>query len=176
MNCPACNHTLSEHTVGGITVDVCQGGCGGMWFDNQELGKVDESFEPADEGLLEMSPEPAPVMETSTARRRCPCCDDVVMMRHWFTVRREIEVDECPSCGGVFLDHGELASIREQFATEGDRRDAARDSYAELFDGQLDETAEAGDQQRQSLTRFARMMRVVLPSWWLPGKQTWGSY
>ena len=39
MNCPACGNVLKEMTVSDISVDVCQGGCGGIWFDNFELKK-----------------------------------------------------------------------------------------------------------------------------------------
>src|SRR2546422_11747107 len=42
MICPACDYNLTPLTVGKLTVDVCQGGCGGIWFDNFELQKVDE--------------------------------------------------------------------------------------------------------------------------------------
>lgn len=28
-----CSTTLTTMTTGGATVDVCAGGCGGMWFD-----------------------------------------------------------------------------------------------------------------------------------------------
>jgi uncharacterized protein len=34
-------------TVQGITLEVCRGGCGGIWFDRYELMKVDESRESA---------------------------------------------------------------------------------------------------------------------------------
>jgi len=42
MNCPACGNILEQMTVGDVTVDVCQRGCGGIWFDNFELEKFDE--------------------------------------------------------------------------------------------------------------------------------------
>jgi Zn-finger nucleic acid-binding protein len=161
--------------VGDITVDVCRGGCGGVWFDNRELEKVDESFEPADEGLLDVPHDPARTVDHE-ARRYCPCCPSVVMMRHYFSVRREIEVDECPACGGYFLDRGELAAIRGQFASEEARREAARATFDDLFADQLDEEASRTDEQLARSRRFARMFRVLLPSWWLRGKQPWGAF
>ena len=54
MKCPACNTTMEEVTVEGITVDVCKQGCGGIWFDRFELQKVDEMHESAGEILLQM--------------------------------------------------------------------------------------------------------------------------
>jgi hypothetical protein len=175
VNCPACGHTLSAHEVGGITVDVCKGGCGGIWFDAHELNRVDEASESADDGLLDVPRDPA-VRFDHTARRYCPHCSDIVMMRHYFSVRREVEVDCCPSCGGYFLDHGELAAIRAQFVTEELRREAARAAFAELFDPQLAAEAAVSAERRERSRAFARMLRVLLPSYWLPGKQPWGAY
>jgi Zn-finger nucleic acid-binding protein len=34
MKCPACKNVLQEMTVDNVTVDICKGGCGGIWFDN----------------------------------------------------------------------------------------------------------------------------------------------
>jgi Zn-finger nucleic acid-binding protein len=166
---------MNEHVVGGITVDVCDEGCGGIWFDNFELDKVDESSEPADALLSLAAADPAPVMDTS-ARRQCPRCQDLIMMRHFVSVRREVEVDECPGCGGTFLDHGELEAIRGQFASEDARREAAREYFAHMFDDQLEAQAELTDAQVARARRFAGMLRLILPSSWLPGKQTWGAF
>jgi Zn-finger nucleic acid-binding protein len=175
VNCPACGHQLSAHEVGDITVDVCRGGCGGIWFDNFELQKVDESFEAADEGLLQVEYDPKVVVDHA-ARRQCPCCDDTVMMRHHFSVRREVEVDQCPRCNGYFLDRGELGAIRGQFASEEARREAARQSIEDLFGDALEAQADASEDEVQRAQGFARMMRFLLPSFWLKGKQPWGAY
>ncbi len=175
MNCPACGHALSAHEVGGITVDVCRGGCGGVWFDAFELQRVDEAHESADEGLLDVPRDPQ-IRVDHAARRECPVCTGVVMMRHHFSVKREVEVDHCPSCGGYFLDHGELAVIRTQFANEAARREAARDAFAALFDPHLQAEAAMSAERLERSRGFARMLRVLLPSYWLPGKQPWGAY
>ena len=41
MKCPACENELTDKDVGGVTVDICNGGCGGLWFDNFEFKKFD---------------------------------------------------------------------------------------------------------------------------------------
>src|SRR5882672_2371300 len=41
MKCPACKSELREKGAGGMTVDICYGGCGGIWFDQRELERVD---------------------------------------------------------------------------------------------------------------------------------------
>jgi hypothetical protein len=78
VNCPACGHALSTVTVGGLSVDVCDGGCGGIWFDHWELQKVDEQGEAAGEQLLDVRRDPGVVVDPAE-RYRCPkCTDDVV--------------------------------------------------------------------------------------------------
>jgi len=36
-------------------------------------------------------------------------------------------VDECPKCAGFWLDAGELAGIRSEFATQEERKAAAQE-------------------------------------------------
>ena len=40
MKCPSCKNPLREKGAGGMTLDVCYGGCGGIWFDATELERV----------------------------------------------------------------------------------------------------------------------------------------
>src|SRR5436189_5561943 len=54
MKCPGCFNELTSLQVGNLTVDVCNGGCGGIWFDAFELQRVDEVQEVAGERLLEI--------------------------------------------------------------------------------------------------------------------------
>jgi Zn-finger nucleic acid-binding protein len=42
MNCPACRTTLTQVNVSGLRIDVCQGGCAGIWFDQAELRSLAE--------------------------------------------------------------------------------------------------------------------------------------
>jgi Zn-finger nucleic acid-binding protein len=36
------------------------------------------------------------------------------LQRHYFSAKRRVEVDQCPNCGGYWLDAGELAAIRAE--------------------------------------------------------------
>lgn len=131
MKCPACHRSLTEISTGGLTVDVCQDGCGGIWFDNFELKKVDEAGEMNLERLLDVSIEPGIVVDFA-ARRDCPRCDGMVLMRHGYSGHRQVEVDSCPNCGGVWLDSGELARIR-QSSTQKDRQQVAQEYFSRFF-------------------------------------------
>ena len=110
--------------VGKVVVDVCDGGCGGIWFDAFELQQVDESHEAAGEPLLEIQRRENVALD-QTRKRDCPRCAGIKLKRHFFSGKRAIEVDECPNCGGYWLDAGELAKVREekvQAAQEADSR------------------------------------------------------
>src|SRR5688500_17821859 len=138
MNCPACASEMTETTAGALKVDACRGGCGGIWFDPKELKRVDEPHESAGECLLDEDRNPAVVVDR-TGRRNCPRCGDVVMMRHFYSARRAVEVDECPQCAGYWLDVGELARIRTEYGTEAERRKAAEEYFSDICDGELAE-------------------------------------
>ncbi|MCK4626285.1 MAG: zf-TFIIB domain-containing protein, partial [Phycisphaerae bacterium] len=71
MKCPACGRELVEMVAGSITVDVCKGGCGGVWFDNFELQKVDNQSESAGEALLDIERDENVAVDHE-ARKKCP--------------------------------------------------------------------------------------------------------
>ncbi|HHY85873.1 MAG TPA: zf-TFIIB domain-containing protein [Verrucomicrobia bacterium] len=127
MKCPACFHSLREIQIGALKVDVCQHGCGGIWLDRFELQQVDEEHETAGEPLVMLHPNPNVKVDPSL-KRECPRCDGVKLKRHFFSAKRRVEVDECPGCGGYWLDHGELAQIRREKAEEAHERRLGQNS------------------------------------------------
>lgn len=125
MKCPACFNELSQLQVGSLVVDVCQGGCGGIWFDAFELQRVDEEEEVAGEQLLHIDRDPQ-VKVDATRKRECPKCAGVKLQRHYFSARRRVEVDECPNCAGYWLDAGELAQIRAEKSQSAQEQQSRR--------------------------------------------------
>src|ERR1019366_8440109 len=104
MKCPACGTALTPMTIAGMIVNACQGGCGGIWFDRFELSKVDEPTQSAGELLLHIERNPAIQVDTEKRPQlKCPECG-VPMMRHFFSVKKQVLVDECPECDGTWLD------------------------------------------------------------------------
>ena len=151
MICPACGGQLTALGVEGLIIDVCRGGCGGLWFDNFELEKMDDWHERAGVSLLdvEVNPEAAIV----TTRRACPRCLGVVMMQHKFRPDKPVMVDECPSCGGVWLDGGELAEIRRPAPTAEDRKKAANRFLERIFIEDLARLKTSRAERREGGTR-----------------------
>ncbi len=175
MNCPACSRMLQEMTVGGIIVDVCNGGCGGIWFDQFELKKMDEPHEAEGQSLLDIERDESIVVD-HTQRRKCPKCDDMVMMRHFFCTERQIEVDECPACAGFWLDCGELATIRSQCETDADRDAAAEAYFSKTVGPELEKMASENQEKHQKARRIANIFKYICPTYYIPGKQNWGAF
>ena len=108
--------------AGGILLDVCGGGCGGVWFDAFELQRATRQAG----GEIALPILTSPTVQIDPAKKRfCPKCGGLALMRHFFSAKRRVQVDECPSCGGYWLDAGELAAIQEErnaTAMEGERK------------------------------------------------------
>lgn len=175
MKCPACDSPMEEVIVEGIAIDVCKQGCGGLWFDRFELQKVDEPHESAGEGLLRIAIDGKSTPDYSK-RHMCPKCNNVTMMRHFFSVKREVEVDECPNCGGFWLDCGELGRIRNQFSSEEGREKAANEYFDEIFGVELQKMQNESKEKLDKAKKIARLFRFICPSNYIPGKQKWGAF
>lgn len=110
MKCPACKGPLREKNAGGMTLDICLGGCGGIWFDPSELGRVDARAAASLHTIWQAPVRPAVLTEP----RLCPRCPDRILGRRWFSELRQVEIDQCDQCGGVWLDAGEFTRIYEE--------------------------------------------------------------
>ncbi len=161
--------------AGGVKVDVCDGGCGGIWFDRLELKKFDEAKESAGEKLLEVE-KSGNISIDSNAKKPCPKCSGVTMIRHFFSVKREVEIDDCPQCGGVWLDAGELGRIRQMFQNDEERKNAASSYFDEIIDAGTNQVRLNSQGKTESAKTFANMFRFLCPSNFLPGDQKWGAF
>ena len=111
MKCSRCNHELQVVPVGGVNVDVCQNGCGGIWFDLFELEKMDQPDESAGWLLDNMRIDLGASVDL-TKPVDCPRCEGITLMRQKYARNQDIVIDKCPGCGGIWLDFGELFEIR----------------------------------------------------------------
>jgi Zn-finger nucleic acid-binding protein len=110
MKCPACKEPLREKGAGGMTLDICYGGCGGIWFDATELERLDARAATTLHTIWQL-----PVGTVNlTEPRMCPRCASQVLDRKWFSDLKKVEIDQCPKCGGVWLDAGEFSRIYDE--------------------------------------------------------------
>ena len=110
MICPACKSPLREKNAGGITLDVCYGGCGGIWFDAKELESVDARGATTLHSIWTLPVSTVKLNEP----RKCPRCPEQVLDKKWFSDRKQVEIDQCPICGGIWLDAGEFTRVYDE--------------------------------------------------------------
>jgi Zn-finger nucleic acid-binding protein len=113
MNCPKCKElTLAAATLDGVEVDTCSE-CKGVWFDKAELpellGKKTQRVEPI------MGGEDG---ADANYQRGVACPrDGQNLLRVRSNRNRDVTVDACVVCQGVWLDGGEFERIKR--ATPG---------------------------------------------------------
>jgi len=122
MICPACSQEMVEKDCAGVKIDVCKG-CNGLWFDWAELTMLDEKNEKVGEALEEILNSPIRD-NTNRGPIQCPKCG-INMRMHRYRSAKKVCVDECYSCGGFFLDSGELKAIRDSRMNEKEREEYA---------------------------------------------------
>jgi len=111
---------MNERDVGNIKIDICNT-CQGIWFDWQELSKLDE----AHEGLIDDLDKILNIKRKCDKTRgqiKCPKCN-IPMQTHPYRGIMQVNVDECYGCAGFFLDAGELKIIRDNFKSDKERKE-----------------------------------------------------
>lgn len=162
MKCPACQNAMTLETIDGIEVDICDGGCGGIWFDQHEFKKFDEVHENPLEKNLSIRVN-SDLKIDHEKRRHCPRCLSVVMMRRFSSPKRHAHVDECGQCAGVWLDAGELSAIRDEFPTEALRSRAAEEFCDDMFGKDMQSARKESLERQKRYQRFSLFVRVLWP-------------
>lgn len=176
MKCPRTGAELKEVEIAGVKIDISEA-CGGVWFDNYEFKKFDEVHEAAGEMLIDLMAKYQNDDIDLSKRLNSPRHPEVVMMRYYFSSKRQVEIDECPKCGGIWLDAGELLHIRELFPTEASRKEAGKAFVDDFFNNSgFQEELQQSEEAKQKARRFANMFRWLCPSNYIPGKQDWGAF
>ena len=113
LNCPRTGTPLHRVRIGGVETDCCED-CGGLWLDRFELAKFEGSANPFGDALAaHLAQFPMRLLDPSQ-RLRCPRHPAVGMLRRLHSREVAIEIDECPECGGVWLDAAELDQVRQR--------------------------------------------------------------
>lgn len=113
ISCPACGRDLTEKQAGSVSLIVCQGGCGGVWFDALELDRVDEESEAVGELLLHIERDPGVAVDPLSPRN-CSRCQGIPLKRVLLSPGSVVHVHECPSCDACWLDYDEIAKLHDE--------------------------------------------------------------
>lgn len=152
MLCPTCKTAMRAETENQVMYSACPQ-CAGLWFADGELSKLIRSGSQTMEEVEDTNlPLRSPQLVGSLA---CPDCG-TTLMKYQYAYASPVELDGCESCGGVFLQDGELAAIQKwksEEATKGDTATAIATMAARI------EKSKAKSQRVQELSRVAMMRR-----------------
>lgn len=110
MKCPKCRTaSLRSLVVDDTEVDRCST-CDGIWFDPGELGSLLDSNEERLSPLLQQSADAGHDQRSGS----CPRHPTATLLQVKSMRNREVAVETCPLCRGIWLDGGEFARIREK--------------------------------------------------------------
>lgn len=165
MKCPFCGHPLTNYKAGVFNVDVCSGGCGGMWFENLKLENLKKLPAVVVSELLKIEPDRNIVYELKK-RYKCPNCVDVVMMRHFFNIKKDFQIDQCPQCGGIWLDGGLLKKVLLSFKDEKQITEAFEEYFMKTFGRQLAQTKMENQAKLASAKKIADFFRFICPTYY----------
>jgi hypothetical protein len=166
---------MKHVTFGGVGLDACDKGCGGLWFDGAALPRIDAKRESGGEPLLDILPHQWVWSDPDTPRY-CPSCPRKVMLeRHFYTIRREVEIDACPTCGAVFLDCAELAALHREAKSADDRRRIGEQHFAPLFAERFPHDARKSPADDGRIRKFTAALRFICPKVWLPAPASPGT-
>lgn len=109
INCPACGCEMEKIYLqdAGISIDICTNGCGGLFFDNQELQTINASEKDINEVKKALNGKTFKAVD-SAQTRVCPVCGTKMVKTKAFGT----EIDTCYNCGAVFLDANEIDTVK----------------------------------------------------------------
>lgn len=120
MKCPRTNTTLKKINVGKVPVYVSEH-CGGVFLESSTLSLFECPTSDRGRALADhLSQFHSDTIDLS-CKVSCPSCTDTVMLRRYYSPLHVVEIDECPGCGAIWLDTGELSKLRSLMLNEKER-------------------------------------------------------
>jgi uncharacterized protein len=162
MKCPACENELTEHKVSGVSVNICSGSCGGLWFHLTQTRKIERLKPGAGSALLHF--EVADGVKTYRgAEHPCPNCKTTLLYRHFFSRKFDTEVNQCSKCSGFWIDVSGLAKIMQSQQAE---KEKALDKYfTAIRDDKISGMNLASEDIAQAAALIISIFNFIKPSY-----------
>lgn len=115
MKCPKDKHELIKELYEDcVEIDKCST-CQGMWLDEGELEKIEETIKNDYTDELKKLPDYANEafnMSRASSEKAyiCPTCDEPLEKKE-YGFCSQIIIDVCPSCRGMWLDDHEIQKL-----------------------------------------------------------------
>jgi Zn-finger nucleic acid-binding protein len=126
MDCPKCVGKLEEVKIGEkkpLVIDRCFA-CGGLWFDKDELAiAINKEILDTEEFALEEEPikdnKLKSEVDLDKKQATCPRCKgNKIMVKIPSRRNKNVIMDYCESCQGIWLDASEYKKISQRTLLE----------------------------------------------------------
>jgi Zn-finger nucleic acid-binding protein len=148
--CPHDKVVMTRKEVGEAELDVC-GKCGGQFFDSGEMFaafgvKADPSYWDREEtgGVVR-----------GGSKIKCPRCQVDMLIQDIKYEDSHVEIDRCGTCGGIYLDKGEIDSVM----AIGEKMQPILDAEMEKAKADLDKHLETVDFAPSLISRFLKLFK-----------------
>lgn len=148
LSCPRDHATLQETTVGEAHLDVCPK-CSGQYFDSGEMFAAFGMK--ADNSYWDRSETGGSVTESKI---HCPRCEQTMLSQQVAYDAHKVEIDRCRSCGGIWLDKGEVDTLIKI----GDKMQPILDAEKAAAQAELDKMGDV-DFSGGLIARFLKMFQ-----------------
>lgn len=112
IECPKCHSPMQHVRVGETEIERCAR-CGGIWLDVFEKDAV-----LANSSLVSQA-DPNDARPHTASPKAMSCPRDHWQLIHMVDQRQpHVKFEACKSCGGIFLDAGELTDLSEYTIVE----------------------------------------------------------
>ena len=148
LSCPRDQIIMQEKVVGDAHLDICTK-CGGQFFDSGEMFKAFGMK--ADPSYWDRSETGGAVKESHL---KCSRCHAEMLGQDVRYKDKHVEIDRCGSCGGIWLDKGEVDTIMAIGELLQPVLDAERDAAKAELDKMGTPDFSAG-----LIARFVRMFK-----------------
>ncbi|GGF70083.1 TFIIB-type zinc ribbon-containing protein [Alteromonas lipolytica] len=166
MQCPRTATPLTKVNVGKVAVYVSEK-TGGVFLTNQTLALFESGEEARGQALarhLSQFHHPLPSID---ARVNCPTCSETVMLRRYYSPLHVVEIDECPGCGGIWLDTGELKKLQSLMLNAKERAMLRQHLLAEHRPVSIEGMPHLRDSQRKEFNKIDRLLDLA--DWLIQG-------
>lgn len=102
LTCPKCSTVMQPLTLAGIELDSCPF-CNGCWMDRNEVERMTRS-----RGRNHLNVE---LEDTKASELTCPRCRKTDMLVGHHINIKNLVLDQCQTCHGVWMDRGELTTL-----------------------------------------------------------------
>ena len=167
MKCPSCENALTQHTVGGVTLFACDGGCGGYWIRRSAQKQLREAAAGAGAALLSL-PRAEGVRTFRDVQHICPDCANTMLYRHCFSRKLDLEIDQCSKCGGFWVEVGRLADILTHDMPEENRKQQVEDYFEVLIRDKVGNMKLVHSDTLEAARQIVQIYRFLCPKDYFP--------